>query len=482
MTASKIFLYFCLSFIGGVFLSSFFNFPKLFLFWIFIFGLTLISTLWKEKKAVAIGFCVLFFVFGAFRFLTFESKILRFNELIDKKYSFYALITEEPIFGEKVTKLVVKIKNKREEGKILITTDRYPEYSYGDKLKVSGEIKLADDNIDGFNYRKYLEKDGIFGVMEWPKIEVVGQDFGSSVFEILFSIKDKFNSSLNKIMSPPESGIMSALFFGDEDDVSKEWKDKFNITGTRHISAVSGMNITIIVSILMSFLLWCGFWRNQVSILTVAVLFFYILMIGAPASAIRAGIMGGLLVVSQMLGRYSLAWRAIIFSAAVMLFLNPFLLRFDVGFQLSFFAMLGMIFVGPYFFKKLSAVPQFFGIRLALSSTISAQIFTFPILIYNFGRISLISIFANILIVPFLPLVTILGFISILVAVFWTGLGQIFSWPAWFFLSYFVKVIDFFSKIPVSLSIGKVSWIFIPLFYFFLFIFIYKSNRKTKPV
>lgn len=463
-------------------MSSFFNFPKLFLFWIFIFGLTLVFTLWKEKKVVVVGLCIIFFIFGIFRFLTVESKISRLNELAGKKYSFYALVTEEPIFGENTTKLIIKIKNEKDEGKILITTDRYPEYDYGDKLKVSGEIKLADDNIDGFNYRQYLEKDGIFGVMEWPKIEIAGRGLGSSTFEILFSIKNKFKDSLNKIMSPPESGIMSALFFGDEEDVSKEWKDKFNITGTRHISAVSGMNITIVVSIFMSFLLWCGLWRKQAIILTIAALFLYILMIGAPASAVRAGIMGGLLVFSQYLGRYSYAWRSIIFAAAVMLFLNPFILRFDVGFQLSFFAMLGMIFTGPYFFQKLSAVPQFFGIRLALASTISAQIFTFPILIYNFGRISLVSIFANVLIVPFLPLATILGFLSVFFAIFWTGLGQIMSWPAWLFLSYFVKIVDLFSKIPAGLSIPGVSWILVLIFYFLLGIFVYRINKGLRPV
>lgn len=482
MTASKIFLLLCLSFVGGVGVGSFFNLPKLFLFWIFIFGLIIISTLWKEKKAVVIGFCVLFFVFGVFRFLIVESKITKFNDLIGKKYSFDVLVTEEPVFGEKSTKLVVKIKYGKEKGKVLITTDRYPEYDYGDMLKVSGEIKLASDNVDGFNYRQYLAKDGIFGVMEWPEMEIVGKGFGSSIFEILFSIKNKFKDSLNKIMSPPQSGVLTALFFGDENDVSKEWKDKFNITGTRHISAVSGMNITIIVSILMNFLLWCGFWRKQVIILTIIVLFFYILMIGAPASAIRAGIMGGLLVFGQFLGRYSLAWRAIIFSAAVMLFSNPLLLCFDVGFQLSFFAMLGMIFAGPYFSQKLNIIPQFFGIRMALSSTISAQIFTLPILIYNFGRISLISVFANVLIVPFLPLVTIVGFISVFFAAFWTTFGQILSWPVWFFLSYFLKIIDLFSRAPINLSIEGVSWVFILLLYFLLGFFVYKINKKAKPV
>jgi predicted membrane metal-binding protein len=79
--------------------------------------------------------------------------------------------------------------------------------------------------------------------MSWPEIEVIGQGFGNPVMKFLFSFKNKFKETARTFISPPEVGILEALIFGDEGNISQEWKIKLNFTGTRHIAAVSGMNI-----------------------------------------------------------------------------------------------------------------------------------------------------------------------------------------------------------------------------------------------
>ena len=494
MTPSKIFLCFCLSFVGGIFISSMLgpepiiNYglgrAQIFVLGFLILGLILISVFWQYKKLVVIGFCILFLVSGVWRHQVVESRITnnelrKFNDT-NQTITLIGIVSDEPDIREKSIKLTIKPENI--EGEILVTTNRYPEYQYGDKLKITGKIETPPI-FEGFSYKEYLKKEGIFSVMSWPEIEVVGQGFGNPAMKFLFSFKNKFKETARTFISPPEVGILEALIFGDEGNISQEWKAKLNFTGTRHIAAVSGMNITIIASLLLAFALSLGFWRQQAFYFSICLLSLYILMIGAPASAVRAGIMGGLLLTAQHLGRLSVASRAVIFTATAMLALNPLLLRLDVGFQLSFLAILGIIYLQPFinnWFKKIPN-PKIFPLRITLSTTIAAQIFTLPILVYNFGYIPLISPITNILIVPFLAPITVSIFIFGLVGMIFWGLGLILSWPIWLFLTYITKIIDFFSKISwASLKLDNIHWIWLIIFYLILGFLAWRLQEKEK--
>lgn len=495
MTASKIFLYFCLSFVLGVFLSSFFNFggeadetslsyfslPALLAF--LISGIILISVFWKYKTWVLVGFCILFLVLGIWRREGVESKIAdnELQKLNDSGHdiTLIGIISKEPDIKEKSQRLVVEVP----EGMILLTTDRYPEYEYGDKLEIVGRLQAPSEDINGFNYKDYLKKDGIYSIISFPEIKVTGHNFGNPIMEILFSFKGKFKETSRQFISPPQSGILEALTFGDEEGISADWKNKLNLTGTRHITAVSGMNITIISILILNFLLSLGFWRKHAFYFTIFFLILYILMIGAPSSAVRAGVMAGILLLAQHLGRMSVAQRAVVFAATFMLAINPLVLNLDVGFQLSFLAILGMIYFEPFFSELLKKIPnpKFLPIRTTLSATFSAQIFTLPVLIYNFGYISLTSPVTNVLIVPFLAPLTILIFIFGLVGMIFGWLGYILSLPVWLCLTYITRIIDFFSKIPFSsLKLENVSWIALVIFYLILIIITWKLQKRER--
>ena len=214
-----------------------------------------------------IGFCILFLVLGIWRHQEAQSRIVdsgpSLNGLNDsnREVVLTGVISSESAIGEKTLKLRVKT--------VLITVGRFPEYKYGDKLEITGLLKTPSEDIDGFNYRNYLQKEGIYSVMDFPKIELLGRGFGNPVMDVLFSFKNKFKEIAGNFISPPEVGILEALVFGDEGKISQEWKDKLNITGTRHIAAVSGMNITIIASLILSFVLSLGLWRRQAFYLTI---------------------------------------------------------------------------------------------------------------------------------------------------------------------------------------------------------------------
>jgi len=496
MTHSKILFYFCFSFIGGIFLNSLLGISQIYLLGFLILGILLISVFWRHKNPVVIGFCILFLVFGIWRYQSFLSKLenSEIKKHINENITLIGIVDGEPGIREKVIKLEIKIEGIDDE--ILITTRKYPEYRYGDRLKITGRLEepqVLDEREEDksssspfaiareFNYKNYLLKDGILAVINFPEIELMGKDFGNPIMKILFSFKNKLKGSLNSLMSPPQSALLEALFFGDEENISKDWKEKFNLTGTRHITAVSGMNITIISALILNFLLSIGFWRQQAFYFSIILILLYILMIGAPASAIRAGIMGLLFLTAQHFGRISTGSRAIVFAATLMLFLNPLLLKFDIGFQLSFLAILGLIYLQPTFSDFFKRIPNLLQLRYTLSSTLSAQFFTFPILIYNFGQISLISPLTNILIIPFLPIITILGFIFSFLGIIFQPLGYFLSWPTWLLLTYILKIIDLSSKIPfASFTFKNVSWISLLISYLILGFITWRAQEKQK--
>lgn len=494
MTVSKIFFCLCLAFLAGLGIESVFQIPQLLLLGILILGIFLISLFWQYKKIVIFGFSVLFFASGIFRYQfagleIAKNDLAKFNNS-ESQIVLIGKISKDPNIGEKITKLIVEAEkltiNKKEinisSSKVLVFVKRYPEYRYGDKLTIQGYLK-SPPILEGFNYPEYLKKEGIYSIIEWPKTEIVARDTGNPIMKALFSFKNKFKETGQQFISPPQEGFLEALVFGDESNISQEWKDKLNLTGTRHIAAVSGMNITIIAFLILNFLLFLGFWRKHAFYSAIILLFLYILMIGAPASATRAGIMGSLLILAQSLGRLSLAARAVVFAAFFMLIFNPLLLKVDIGFQLSFLALLGLVYLQPFFSELLKKVPDFkiFPVRTTLSATLAAQVFTLPILIFNFGYISLVSIPANILIVPVLAFLTILIFIFAVFGMIFWPLGWLLSLPVYLFLSYIIKIIDFFSKVPFAvLKIENISWIWLLVFYLALGFLIRIIQRRQK--
>jgi len=291
--------------------------------------------------------------------------------------TFVGVVVEEPERREKTTKLIIQIENLNQ--KVLITKWHYPECEHGDKLRITGKLEEPETFGDlstplraSFNYKEYLAKDGIFGVIYRPKIELLEKNQGNSLKKFLISIKNKLKESLNRAISFPQAPFLEALLFGEEGSISKSWKDKLNLTGTRHIAAVSGMNITILTFLLLNFLLALGFWRHHAFYLSIIFIFLYILMIGAPASAVRAGIMATLFLAAQHLGRISAGSRAIVLTATIMLISNPLLLALDIGFQLSFLAIMGLIYLQPILFNFFKRLPNNFQLRYNLSGTLAA--------------------------------------------------------------------------------------------------------------
>ncbi len=481
MPKSRIFLYFCLSFVGGIFLNSFLEIQQLLMLGFLILGIALISVFWKYKKLAVAGFCFIFLVLGMWRYEAADFKVknnglLEYNDK-KEKVALIGEVVAEPDVRENNLKLTVS--PQKLEGRILVTTNRYPEYRYGDKLKISGEL-LTPQEFEDFNYKDYLAKDGIFAVMYYPETELLEQDQGNLFYAKILEIKNSLRASINRNLSPPQSSILAALILGDKRQISDEWKTRLNYAGVRHLTAVSGMHVAVLSAILMSFFVGVGFWRKQAFYFTLLLIVLFILMTGLQTSAIRAGIMASLFLFARCLGRGNSSTRAIVFAASFMLLQNPLLLRFDVGFQLSFLAVMGIIYTGPVLQSWLKRIPDKFQLRGILATTLSAQIFTLPILIYNFGYVSQVAPITNVLILPFLPYIMILGFIYGFLGILWSPLGWVFSIPAWLLLAYLTKVVEVFGAFSFAVYFLEISWVWLLVFYSALTLIVYRVGTKEE--
>jgi competence protein ComEC len=501
MSASRALFYFCISLIIGIALESLIKIPAIFVWGFLIIGAVGVIASFFKKETMVISFCLLGLTLGITRlqiseFIIANDALSRFNDM-PQKMVLVGKIISEPDVRATTQKLTIEIKNPDgSRSLILVTSGRYADYHYLDIIQVNGKLKTPIIT-DEFNYKNYLAKDRVYSVMDYPAIEIVSQQHDYTMFsyayeKILFA-KAALMDSINYHFSPPQSHILQGMVFGSDKTMPKDLKDTFTNTGLSHVTAVSGTNIIILINMVMIFLLFLGFWRGQAFYLAIIFIWLYIALIGFPASGVRAAMMGCTGLLAQKLGRQNTGSRVLVATAAVMLLENPLLLPYDIGFQLSFLASLGIIHIKPLMDNIIYAVSftkksedkkeitksqgtlKFF--LDILSITLAAQIITLPIMVYNFGVVSLIAPITNLLALPVVELLTVLGFLTSLAGVFSNILGFIFSIPCYLLLWYFLTVLDLFSQPWATKTIQHISWIWVAAYYMVLFIVIWIGKR-----
>lgn len=432
-----------------------------------ILGIFLISVFWKYKKLAVAGFCLLVLTGGIWQHQLAKSKIVHPQE---ENLSFVATVVKDPDVRVNSAKLTVASEDV--VGKILLTVNLYPQYQYGDRLKIKGDL-MVPQVFDDFNYKDYLAKEGIYAVMYWPKVEFLENK--PSPAQKILQLKDKLRESIFQNLSPPQSSLLASMILGDKRKLSDDLKEKLNIAGLRHITAISGMHVAILMGVIMSTL--TAFGRRPAFYATLIIIALFIFMTGLQPSAVRAGIMGSMFLLANYLGRQGVSSRGLVFAAAFMLLLNPLLLRQDVGFQLSFLAVIGIIYLMPVFQNLFQKLPVS-SLRDIISMTLAAQIFTLPILVYNFGQMSSVSVPANILVVPLLPFIMISGFLFALLGIISQTLGWILSWPSWLLLTWVSRVAEWLSQIPFAYLTLEISWVWLVVAYLLLGFIVWQLNRR----
>ncbi|MCK5084417.1 MAG: ComEC/Rec2 family competence protein, partial [Candidatus Pacebacteria bacterium] len=325
LTKSKIFLFICLSFILGIFLGSYFSISIWILFLEVGFFISLVFLLRDNKKARIILLLVIFVLLGFIRIESgklSEDRILEIESLNNQKMTIEGKISESPEIKNNKQKIILEnlkdIKNSNNiDGKIIVYTERYPEYDFRDKIKFESKINMPED-FDGFEYRNYLFAKGIYYIVYYPEIEVVEKNDAGINFQIL-QFRTYANKLIKKIFSEPQAGIVSAMTLGVRSGISSETLESFNKTGTRHIIAISGLHMMIVSVVFMYLLLAIGLKRNYAFYFAILGIAFFVALVGFPPSAVRAAVMGGLVLFAVKVGRLNTAGNAVVFAGVLML-------------------------------------------------------------------------------------------------------------------------------------------------------------------
>jgi len=358
------------------------------------------------------------------------------------------------------------------QGTVLVRAPRYPEYHYGDRLKISGLLETPPE-FEDFSYREYLERKGIYSLLYRPYITRIGSGERSPFWSAIFEIKDRARNLIARLVPEPEASLLQGILLGIESGIPPDLYDDYNATGTSHIIVISGANITILAA-LFSLTLGRLLGKRRAYWFTIAGITVYVLLVGADAAVVRAGVMGGLFVTAVYLGRRATAHVSLLASAMVLTAINPLAL-WDAGFQLSFAATLGIILFAP-------DIEQLFEMGLnrmlpehrarqivrvlndVLVVTLAAMLLTIPLVVYHFGRLSVVSPLANLLILPAQPVIMTLGGTATLVGLvrILEPVAQAIAWIPWLGLAYTNALVRWLADWPsASLEIdpGGAGWL-----------------------
>ena len=362
--------------------------------------------------------------------------------------SYYTFTASIESLDKKNNGWQIKVKPKdlnNFTGNLLVYTSLYPEYKYTNILKISCKVYkpeiIVDEKGKVFHYDKYLAKDRILGSCFRPRIKIISKD--NSIKNYFLQSKQYLLSNLNNLVEPVSS-LSKAIVFASRREIDTNLRDIFARVGLSHIIAISGMHIAIIVFILQTIFTFLGLSRKFVFYLLLILLFSYLILLNFPSSALRASCMVVLFLLGPFLKRKTFSLFTLVFLADIFILLNPYLLLYDIGFQLSFLAVLGLLLYIKFFNSILIFIPNIFHIREVVSVTLSAQVFTWPLIVYHFNILSLVSPLSNIIILPILPLVIVLSFLLSFSSL------SIISWPLFILLKAMVVISKFFISIPFS--------------------------------
>jgi competence protein ComEC len=350
-------------------------------------------------------------------------------------------------------------------GDVWVTLGGYSRYRYGDQVRLTGRLVTPPRYVD-FDYRQLLAQRGIYSLMQQPESHLLARDQGKWLLRQIYGFKDRVIGVATDILPMPQSALLAGMLVGDESGIPDPLDEAFRTTGTSHIVVISGWNVALFAGLTLAL---CGpLVGRRVSLwLALAVVVGYTVLVGFDPPIVRAAIMGGLTLLALLAGRQTLALNSLALAALAMTVLNPYML-WELGFQLSFAATLGLILFQPplkratyRLLTRWGAAGQLWLTRALddlIIVTLSAQILVTPLLVYRFDRLTLITLPANLLVLPAQAPLLGLGALAALGGLIWLPLGQALGWLAWPFLTYTVRVVEWLARAPAAtVSVPRIS-------------------------
>lgn len=331
-------------------------------------------------------------------------------------------------------------------GKIYVQTNSQPAYAYGDTIKAQGKIEPPPQT----NYGRYLAGEKVVGLMRKPTITFLSTGGGNQLFAFLFGIKKRIQASYERLLSPQESALLFGIIFGTDENFSNQFAQNLKVSGLRFITAIDGLHLQIVVMIIFGALL-CLLPRRWAFVFAFIFAGFFIALTGFTVSGIRSALMAFIAKLAPEVGRLYAPHTAISAAALVLALINPKVLLFDAGFQLSFLAVISIIYFLPALrsLLHLGKNAGFLSWKESLLITIAVQLATAPVVMTQFQTFSLTSFAGSVLIVPLLPFLIVLGFLLALFSFLLFPVALLFGLLVAPMVEYVVTVIDNFSRFAV---------------------------------
>lgn len=471
------------------------------------FVLSLINFLiykFYKRKIGAIKSETPIFLFIMFIFICFGIVLGQFNvsKNISQKNDFMDFISRNITFNGTIFKiketensqqLFVKLykENLDNNFNIKIITQKFPKYSMGDKLSFTG--KVITENVllpeinnkvnKSFDIAQYDKLQKVDGEITFPKINIIGKE--ENILYKFKNWKNKFVQILDEIAPRNVAALSAGTTFGDSALFSKNDIDNFRISGLSHIIVLSGFNITILAvffGIIFLSLRMRLFLRVLLIIISI---FLFIIFVGIEPSILRAGIMGCMFLIATAFGRQYVAKQFLFLAAFIMMIINPKIALYDISFHLSFLATIGILYIAPIlenykFFQKENKNKFIKNIFEILKITLAVQIFITPYIMFTFGKLSVFSIFANILVIPFIPVVMLLAVIIILFSFLFSPIAIFFSYISLIFCKYIFWIAEEISKIYISNIESQISLISMIIIYSIILFLIYFEKKRIR--
>lgn len=395
------------------------------------------------------------------------------------------IVSAEPVLRDDRVQIRLDVKSVfvnnetlSSSGLVLVEAYGSEDIAYGDRVRATGALDPPGAG-DAFSYADYLGRQGVFTIMRNAGLEVIGEGAGTPLMVPLLELKQIVRGVIESGLPEPQAGLLTGILLGDERGISPELEAAFDRVGASHVIAISGFNMVIVSAIVLRMFSSAAGERNSVaSICAILVVAMYSLFVGASPGILRAALMSGLLIIGNQLRRRTFLPTSLACAALALSFLDPNVLL-DIGFQLSFFAVLGLgLFVDPLSarFEALleSALPSQIAkpihsfLNEPLIVSFAVQITTLPLTILYFGRLSLVSLPVNLLIVPMQSALLILGFVAVAAYIFMPVIGALFFWAELVCLSWTIAVVRAFAQFEFAEVLVDLDGRLIQLYYLLL--------------
>ncbi len=337
----------------------------------------------------------------------------------------------------------------------------YYKIKIGNKLSFLGTIKRANNrrNPNEFDYEKYLKSKNIAGIINCYRPESIDIiDDNQYLFpNFIFNFRRAIDSRIKLLYNKKASALLKGLLLADRNDIDYEIKKNFMDTGVIHVLAVSGLHVGFIS--LIFFFLFARFGIRYQFILTILGILFFLILTEGHSSVFRASVMAITFLIAKLTNRSTNGINSLAIAALIILLISPKEL-FNPGFLLSFSAVLSILILYPILSKKILS----FGINkflkkflLFLTVTFVAQLGTLPFTLIYFNKLSLVSLFANLFVIPLIGVIVGIAILSLSVSIFSV-------WFASFFAVANMLLIDILYFLVSKISV--LSFAFIPIYNF----------------